>query len=79
MRLLTLFSILSLIIISFCVEEEEFPLDDEIRVLTEATFDKVISKYDNILVMFYMHHIVFIPKNSCLLSKKLPLFYVKRI
>ena len=44
MRLLTLFSILSLIIISFCVEEEEFPLDDEIRVLTEATFDKVISK-----------------------------------
>lgn len=75
MRLLTLFSILSLIIISFCVEEEEFPLDDEIRVLTEATFDKVISIYDNILVMFYM----FIPKNSCLLSKKLSLFYVKRI
>ena len=68
MRLLTLFSILSLIIISFCVEEEEFPLEDEIRVLTEATFDKVIviSIYDNILVMFYM----FIPKNSCLFSKK---------
>ena len=79
MRLITLFSILSLIIISFCVEEEEFPLENEIRVLTEATFDKVISKYDNILVMLYMHHIVFIPKNSCMLSKKQPLPHVKRI
>ena len=44
---------LSLVIFSFCVEEADFPIENNITVLTEATFDKAISLYDHILVMFY--------------------------
>ena len=47
---LTLICLLSF---SFCVEEEEFPIENDITVLTEATFDKAIAKYEHILVMFY--------------------------
>ena len=47
---LTIFCLLSF---SFCVEEEEFPIENDITVLTEATFDKAIAKYEHILVMFY--------------------------
>ena len=48
-----IFLFLSLIILSFCAEEEEFPLENDITVLTEATFDKALEKYEHILVMFY--------------------------
>ena len=44
---------LSLIIFSLCVEEEEFPIENDITVLTEATFDKALEKYEHMLVMFY--------------------------
>ena len=45
--------IICLFSFSFCVEEEEFPIENDITVLTEATFDKAIEKYEHILVMFY--------------------------
>ena len=44
---------LSLIIFSFCVEEADYPIENDITVLTETTFDKAIAQYDHILVMFY--------------------------
>ena len=53
MRSLIVLTILSLIAFSFCVEEEEFPIENDITVLTEANFDKAIAKYEHILVMFY--------------------------
>ena len=53
MRSLIVLTILSLIAFSYCVEEEEFPIENDITVLTEANFDKAISKYEHILVMFY--------------------------
>ena len=49
----SIFLFLSLIILSSCVEEEEFPIENNITVLTEATFDKALEKYEHILVMFY--------------------------
>ena len=53
MRAPIVLTILCLISLSFCVEEEEFPIENDITVLTEATFDKAIAKYEHILVMFY--------------------------
>ena len=49
------FLILSLIAISFCAEEQEqeFPIENDITVLTETTFDKALEKYEHMLVMFY--------------------------
>ena len=49
----SIFLFLSLIILSSCVEEEEFPIENDITVLTEATFDKALEKYAHMLVMFY--------------------------
>ena len=49
----SLFLFLSLILLCSCVEEEEFPLENDIMVLTNVTFDKAIQKYEHILVMFY--------------------------
>ena len=49
----SIFLFLSLIILSSCVEEEEFPIENDITVLTEATFDKALEKYEHMLVMFY--------------------------
>jgi protein disulfide-isomerase A1 len=49
----SLFLFLSLILLCSCVEEEEFPLENDIMVLTNATFNKAIEKYEHILVMFY--------------------------
>jgi len=49
----SLFLFLSLILLCSCIEEEEFPLENDIMVLTTATFDKAIEKYEHILVMFY--------------------------
>ena len=47
------FLFLSLIVISICAEEEEFPVENDITVLTNATFDKALEKYEHMLVMFY--------------------------
>ena len=49
----SIFLFLSLILLCSCAEEEEFPLENNIIVLNNATFDKALSKYDNILIMFY--------------------------
>ena len=49
----SIFLFLSLIILSSCVEEEEFPIENDIIVLTEDTFDKTLEKQDHILLMFY--------------------------
>ena len=49
----SIFLFLSLIILSSCVEEEEFPIENDITVLTEATFDKALEKYEHMVVMFY--------------------------
>ena len=46
-------TIISLLSFSLCVEEEDFPIENDITVLTEATFDKAIAQYEHILVMFY--------------------------
>ena len=40
----SIFLFLSLIILSSCVEEEEFPIENDIIVLTEDTFDKTLEK-----------------------------------
>ena len=48
-----IFIFLSLIFFSSCIEEEEFPFENDIMVLTNSTFDKAINKFDYILVMFY--------------------------
>ena len=53
MRTSIVLTIICLLSFSFCVEEEEFPIENDITVLTEATFDKAIAKYEYILVMFY--------------------------
>ena len=53
MRTSIVLTIICLLSFSFCVEEEEFPIENDITVLTEATFDKAIAKYEHILVMFY--------------------------
>ena len=53
MRSQIVLTILCLLSLSFCIEEEEFPIENDITVLTEANFDKAISKYEHILVMFY--------------------------
>ena len=49
----SIFLFLSLILLSSCVEEEEFPLENDITVLTNVTFDKALEKYEHMLVMFY--------------------------
>ena len=49
----SIFLFLTLIFICSCVEEEEFPIENDIIVLTETTFDKALEKYEHILVMFY--------------------------
>ena len=48
-----LFLFINVIIFTSCAEEEEFPLENDITVLTEATFDKALEKYEHMLVMFY--------------------------
>ena len=55
-----LFSFLLLLIIIFsikCIQNDElidsFPIENNIMILKDTTFEKAISKYENILVAFY--------------------------
>ena len=50
MKILGLF-LLSLLAFSIC--DDDFPLEKDVIILTDATFDKAIEKYENILVLFY--------------------------
>ena len=47
--LLIFFSLL----FTFNICEEEFPLENDVIVLTEANFDKAINKYEYLMVFFY--------------------------
>ena len=54
------FSFLLLIISNYyilCVHDDEvvdsFPIDKNIMILTDSTFDKAIQKYENVFVVFY--------------------------
>ena len=51
----TFFLFLSLILFCLCVEkeEEDFPIENDVTVLTGTNFDKALEKYEHILVMFY--------------------------
>ena len=43
--------ILSLLSLTFC--EDDFPIENDVIILTDSTFDKAIAKYDYLLVLFY--------------------------
>ena len=51
MKTLTIL-LLTLITFTIC-EDEDFPLDNNVIVLTDATFDKAVEKYENLMVLFY--------------------------
>ena len=50
MRLFSIF-IISLLSLSLC--EEDFPVENDVIILTDSTFDKAVAKYDYLLVLFY--------------------------
>jgi len=50
MRFIPIF-ILSLLSLTFC--EDDFPIENDVIILTDSTFDKAIAKYDYLLVLFY--------------------------
>ena len=43
---------LALIASSFC-DDDEFPLEKDVMILTDTTFDKAVEKYEYLLVLFY--------------------------
>jgi protein disulfide-isomerase A1 len=50
MRFISIF-LLALLSSAFC--EDDFPVENDVIILTDSTFDKAIAKYDYILVLFY--------------------------
>ena len=44
--------VLSIIALSLCADDE-FPIENSITILTNATFDKALEKYESMFVMFY--------------------------
>ena len=42
---------LALLVVTFC--DDEFPLEKDVIILTDSTFDKAIEKYEYLLVLFY--------------------------
>ena len=44
-------TLFSLLIFSLCTDD--FPIDNDVMVLTDDTFDAALKKYDNIMVLFY--------------------------
>jgi thiol-disulfide isomerase/thioredoxin len=42
---------LALIATTFC--DDEFPLEKDVIILTDSTFDKAVEKYEYLLVLFY--------------------------
>ena len=45
------FILISLIILITC--EDDFPLENNVIILTDATFEKAVKKYDYLMVLFY--------------------------
>ena len=50
MRLLPL---LLISLFSLSLTEDDFPLENDVIILTDSTFDKAVAKYDYLLVLFY--------------------------
>ena len=50
MRFFSIF-IISLLSLSLC--EDDFPVENDVIILTDSTFDKAVAKYDYLLVLFY--------------------------
>ena len=48
-----LFSILIISLLSLSLCEEDFPVENDVIILTDSTFDKAVAKYDYLLVLFY--------------------------
>ena len=59
---------LVLIATSFC-DNDEFPLEKDVMIVTDSTFDKAVEKYEYLLVLFY--------SPSCVHCKKFHLEYEK--
>ena len=50
---MTILLIFFIILFTFNFCEEQFPLENDVIVLTEANFDKAINKYEYLMVFFY--------------------------
>ncbi len=46
-------SLVFLALIAFTICDDDFPLEKDVIILTDATFDKAVEKYENLLVLFY--------------------------
>ena len=46
-------SLVFLALIAFTACDDEFPLEKDVIILTDSTFDKAVEKYENLLVLFY--------------------------
>ena len=49
MRFFSIF-IISLLSLSLC--EDDFPVENDVIILTDSTFDKAVAKYDYLLVNY---------------------------
>ena len=45
--------IVLLFLISFTICEDDFPVENDVIILTDSTFDKAVAKYEYLLVLFY--------------------------
>lgn len=46
-------SLVFLALIAFTVCDDDFPLEKDVIILTDSTFDKAVEKYEYLLVLFY--------------------------
>ena len=49
----SIISLLLITLISFSLATEEFTYDEDVMVLTETNFDSALTKFENIMVLFY--------------------------
>jgi protein disulfide-isomerase A1 len=47
------FSLLLIALLSASLCEDDFPVENDVIILTDSTFDKAVAKYDYLLVLFY--------------------------
>ena len=46
-------TLISLLLLTFTTCVDDFPIDNDVMVLTDDTFDEALKKYDNLMVLFY--------------------------
>ena len=46
-------SLVFLALIAFTACDDDFPLEKDVIILTDSTFDKAVEKYEYLLVLFY--------------------------